>query len=146
MLKTPTTESSALVIWSQTPHYQTTIMEKVKCPEHQSTKMACGLSIAKNWGILRKLAKNSMESHNQLVERMENDTHNLNRGVVKPILLNLKRIPNQKSQLLMIQMPVDWIKRRLRDSVAFWLQWKSLLLHALSLNQVNIPFLMFLVF
>ena len=42
---------------------------------------------------------------------MEIDMHNLDRGMLKPILLNLKRIPNQESQFLMIQMMVDWTRR-----------------------------------
>ena len=64
--------------------------------------MACGVSIVRNQCIPRILARNSMESHTYLVEGMEIDRQNLDSGVVKPILLNLKRISNQKSQLLMI--------------------------------------------
>ena len=68
--------------------------------------MACGVSILKNRGIRKRLFGNSRESCNHLVEEMEIDKHNLDNGMVKPILVNLKRIPSQKSQLLMIQMMV----------------------------------------
>ncbi|KAL6319987.1 hypothetical protein AAG906_037064 [Vitis piasezkii] len=92
MLDTPTTEGSAL---------------EVKCSDHQSTKMPCGMSNVKNRGIPKRPVGNPMESHNHLVEEMEINMHNLDSGMVKPILPNLKRIPNQKSQPLMIQMMVD---------------------------------------
>ena len=82
-------------------------MEEVKCSDHQSTKMPCGMSNVKNRGIPKRLVGNPMESHNHLVEEMEINMHNLDSGMVKPILPNLKRIPNQKSQPLMIQMMVD---------------------------------------
>ena len=52
--------------------------------------MACGVSIVRNQCIPRILARNSMESHTYLVEGMEIDMHNLDNGMVKPILLNLK--------------------------------------------------------
>ena len=49
---------------------------------------------AKNQGIPRRLIRNSMESYNHLVKGMKIDMHNLDNGMVKPILLNLKRIRN----------------------------------------------------
>ena len=63
-------------------------MEKVKRLDHQSTKMTCGVSIAKNQGMLRRLVGNFMKSCNHLVEGMEFDMHNMDSGVVKPIFVN----------------------------------------------------------
>ena len=56
--------------------------------------MVYSVSIAKNRGIPRRLVGNSMESCNDLVEEMEINMHNLDKRVVMPILLNLKRILN----------------------------------------------------
>ena len=56
--------------------------------------MAYDVSIAKNQGIPRRPAGNSMESCNHMVEGTKIDMHNLDIGVANPILLNLKRIPS----------------------------------------------------
>ncbi|KAL6331589.1 hypothetical protein AAG906_011529 [Vitis piasezkii] len=77
MLDTPITEGSALVTMkpnSTLPNNNYGISEVSRLPINKN-----GIHVG-----------NSMESHNHLVEGMEIDMHNLDNGMVKPILLNLK--------------------------------------------------------